>query len=83
MPNALPLTVARLITTLEVPVLVSFTLSEVVWPTAVLPKLQLAGETDRPAWAPVPVSEISKGESVASLMMVIAPLVAPEAVGAN
>jgi len=70
-------------TTLDVPVLVSLTLSEVVWPTAVLLKVQVAGETERPAWAPVPVSEISKGESVASLTMVIVPLVAPAAVGAN
>jgi len=72
-----------LMTTLDVPVLVSLTLSEVVWPTAVLLKVQVAGETERPAWAPVPVSEISKGESVASLTMVIVPLVAPAAVGAN
>jgi len=72
-----------LMTTLDVPVLVSLTLSEVVWPTAVLLKVQVAGETERPAWAPVPVSEISKGESVASLTMVILPLVAPAAVGAN
>ena len=70
-------------TTLDVPVLVSLTLSEVVWPTAVLLKVQVAGETERPAWAPVPVSEISKGESVASLTMVMVPLVAPAAVGAN
>lgn len=72
-----------MMTTLDVPVLVSLTLSEVVWPTAVLLKVQVAGETERPAWAPVPVSEISKGESVASLTMVIVPLVAPAAVGAN
>lgn len=74
---------ARLMTTFDVPVLVSLTFSEVVWPTAVLLKVQVAGETERPAWAPVPVSEISKGESVASLTMVIVPLVAPAAVGAN
>ena len=74
---------ARLMTTFDVPVLVSLTFSEVVWPTAVLLKFQVAGETERPAWAPVPVSEISKGESVASLTMVIVPLVAPAAVGAN
>jgi len=79
----LPLTMARLMTTFDVPVLVSLTFSEVVWPTAVLLKVQVAGETERPAWAPVPVSEISKGESVASLTMVIVPLVAPAAVGAN
>lgn len=72
-----------MMTTLDVPVLVSLTLSEVVWPTAVLLKVQVAGETERPAWAPVPVSEISKGESVASLTMVMVPLVAPAAVGAN
>jgi len=74
---------ARLMTTFDVPVLVSLTFSEVVWPTAVLLKVQVAGETERPAWAPVPVSEISKGESVASLTMVMVPLVAPAAVGAN
>jgi len=79
----LPLTMARLMTTFDVPVLVSLTFSEVVWPTAVLLKVQVAGETERPAWAPVPVSEISKGESVASLTMVMVPLVAPAAVGAN
>lgn len=79
----MPLTMARLMTTFDVPVLVSLTFSEVVWPTAVLLKVQVAGETERPAWAPVPVSEISKGESVASLTMVIVPLVAPAAVGAN
>lgn len=79
----MPLTMARLMTTFDVPVLVSLTFSEVVWPTAVLLKVQVAGETERPAWAPVPVSEISKGESVASLTMVMVPLVAPAAVGAN
>src|SRR5271156_2905710 len=83
MPNAPPLTVAKLMMTSDVPVLVSLTFSEVVWPTIVLEKFQLDGETERPACAPVPVSETSKGESVASLMILMVPLVAPATVGAN
>jgi len=49
MPKAPPLIVARLMTTFEVPVLVNVTLCAAVWPTAVLPKSQVAGEMDRPA----------------------------------
>jgi hypothetical protein len=83
MPNAFPETFAMLMTTFELPVLVSLTLCEGFWPTATLPKLIEAGETTRPACAPDPVSEIARGELDASLITVIAPLTAPEAVGAN
>jgi hypothetical protein len=82
-PKALPDTLAILMTTFEFPVFVKRTFSEVLWPTVMLPKFQVAGETDRPAWAPVPVKEIARGELDASLITVMAPLVAPEAVGAN
>ena len=82
-PNAFPVTVATLITTPEFPVFVSRTVCEVVWPTVTLPNGMEAGDTDRPACAPVPVKEIARGELDASLITVIAPLVAPDTVGAN
>ena len=82
-PKAFPDTLAILMTTLEFPVLVNLTLCEALWPTVMLPKFNVAGETDRPAWAPVPVREIASGELEASLITVIVPLVAPETVGAN
>jgi hypothetical protein len=82
-PKALPATLAILMTTLEFPVFVSFTLCEVLWPTVIFPKFHVAGETDRPACAPVPLKEIASGELDASLITVIAPLAEPEAVGAN
>lgn|SRR5450432_2611909 len=82
-PKALPVTLAILMTTLEFPVFVNFTVCEALWLTVMLPKFNVAGETDRPAWAPVPVKEIANGELEASLTTVIVPLVAPETVGAN
>ena len=82
-PNAFPDTLAILMTTLEFPVLVNFTFCETFWFTVTLPKFQVAGETDSPASAPVPVKEIARGELEASLTTVMVPLVAPETVGAN
>jgi len=82
-PNALPDTLAMLMTTFEFPVFVNLTFCEAVWPTVMLPKFKVAGDTDRPACAPVPLSEIVSGELEASLTTVRAPLVAPLAVGAN
>jgi hypothetical protein len=82
-PNALPDTLAIFMTTLELPVFVNFTFCDALWPTVMFPKFHVAGETDRPACAPVPVKEIARGELDASLTTVMTPLVAPDAVGAN
>ena len=70
-------------TTLEFPVFVSFTFCETFWFTVTLPKFQVAGETDSPASAPVPLKEIISGELEASLITVMVPVVEPDAVGAN
>jgi hypothetical protein len=72
-----------LMTTLEFPVFVNFTFCETFWFTVTLPKFQVAGETDNPASAPVPVIEIISGELEASLTTVMVPLVEPEVVGEN
>jgi hypothetical protein len=69
--------------TFEFPVLVNFTLWVPLCPTVTLPKFKEAGETDRPACAPVPDNEIANGEFEASLRTVIVPFAAPETVGAN
>ena len=45
--------------------------------------MKLAGEIVKPAWAPVPVTGIVSGEFPALLTMLIEPLTAPTAVGAN
>lgn len=82
-PNAVPVTVARLMTTFEFPVFVSVTFCELLCPTVMLPKLREAGEIERPACAPVPLNEIARGEFDASLVTAIVPLVAPDTVGAN
>lgn len=82
-PKAVPVTVAILMTTLALPVLVNLTVCELVCPTIALVKVREAGETESPACAPLPVKEIARGELDASLMTVTAPLLAPETVGAN
>jgi len=78
-----PETVAWLITRLLLPVLVSVTACEELWPTVTLPKLREAGEIERPGCVPVPLSEIARGELEASLVTVKVPYAAPEEVGAN
>lgn len=56
---------------------------EAVWPSTMLPKLKVEGETLRPGCVPVPESEIERGEPVASLVTVTLPVTLPPAVGAN
>lgn len=82
-PKAVPVTVAILMTTFELPVFVNLTVCELVCPTIALAKVREAGETESPACAPLPLKEIARGELDASLMTEIAPLLAPEVVGAN
>lgn len=83
MPNPFPVTVARLMTTLVVPVLVSSTLCVPVWPTTTFPKVNAEGATAKPVCVPVPLSEIISGELDASLITVRLPVIAPAVVGAN
>src|SRR5215475_4930468 len=52
-------------------------------PSITLPKLKLAGLTDSPACAPVPLSAIVAGEPAALLVTVTLPLAEPEVVGVN
>lgn len=66
-----------------VPVLVTVKLSDLDCPSTTLPKLKLDGEIANPAWAPVPLREIARGELVASLAIVIDPVTLPAVVGAN
>lgn len=79
--NPDPVTVAWLMTRLELPVFVRVTLCEELWPTTTLPKLSDAGEMDRPGCVPVPVSEMESGELEASLVIVRVLLLAPADVG--
>jgi hypothetical protein len=82
-PNPLPATVARLITTFVLPVFVSVTFCVLVCPTVTFEKFSVEGEIDSPDCVPVPLSETISGEFDASLITVSAPLTAPAAVGAN
>jgi hypothetical protein len=66
-----------------VPVFVIVKVWDFVWPSITLPKLKLAGLTDNPACAPVPLSAIVAGEPEALLVRLTLPLAAPAAVGAN
>lgn len=54
-----------------------------VCPSTTLPKLKLAGETLKPACAPVPLKLIVSGDPGASLVTVIVPVILPVVVGAN
>ena len=54
-----------------------------VWPFTTLPKLKVAGETLKPACAPIPDKLIVSGDPGASLVTRIVPVALPAAVGAN
>ena len=82
-PNPLPATVARLMTTFVLPVFVSVTFCALVWPTVTFEKFNVEGEIESPACVPVALRETISGEFDASLITVSAPLTAPAAVGAN
>ena len=56
---------------------------DLVWPFTTLPKLKVAGETLKPACAPVPDKLIVSGDPGASLVTLIVPVALPAAVGAN
>jgi hypothetical protein len=66
-----------------VPVFVTVKLWDFVCPSATLPKLKLAGETDNPACVPVPLRAILSDGFDALLEIVIDPVVLPDAVGEN
>jgi hypothetical protein len=66
-----------------VPVFVTVKLWDFVWPSATLPKLKLAGETDNAACVPVPVSAIVSDGFDALLEIVIDPVALPDVVGEN
>jgi len=65
-----------------VPVFVTVKLCDLVCPSTTLPKLNVDGETDRPAWAPVPLKGIVSEELDASLTIVMDPEALPAAAGA-
>lgn len=83
MPNPVPVTVATLMTTLVVPVLVSSMDWVLLCPTTTFPKVTAEGEMLRPVCVPVPLSETVSGELDASLITVRLPVIAPAVVGAN
>jgi hypothetical protein len=83
MPKPFPVTVAILMTTLVVPVLVNCTFWVLLCPTVTFPNVSAEGETLRPVCVPVPLIEIANGELEASLITVRLPVIAPAAVGAN
>jgi hypothetical protein len=66
-----------------VPVFVTVKLCDFVCPSTTLPKLKLAGETDNPACVPVPLSAMLSDGFDALLVIVIEPVVLPDAVGVN
>jgi hypothetical protein len=63
--------------------LVSVKFCDLVCPSTMLPKLKLAGETLRPACAPVPLRFIVSGDPGASLVTFTVPVAFPGVVGAN
>jgi hypothetical protein len=65
------------------PVFVTVKLWDFVCPSTTLPKLKLAGETDNPACAPVPLSAILSDGFDALLAIVMDPVVLPDAAGVN
>ena len=68
----------------DVPLALRLPLSGALDPTATLPKLRLLGDTvNRPAEAPVPESEMFRGEFDAFETTDNIPLTAPEVVGAK
>lgn len=68
-----PLTKSFAIVRDEDPVLVTLNVCDFVCPSTTLPKLNVAGETFRPACTPVPVKAIESGEAFASLVTVTVP----------
>jgi hypothetical protein len=69
--------------TLAVPVSVSVRRWVLLAPTAILPKLMLAGLADRDPVVPVPDKETSAGELLALLTMERLPVTLPVIVGAK
>lgn len=82
-PNPAPETVARLTTTLPLPVFVKVTVCEPLWPTVTFPKLSELGDIVMPVCVPVPFSEIVRGELEASLVITRVPDAKPEDCGTN
>lgn len=73
------------IVTFVFPVFVNVTLSELLFPTATLPKsrLPVLALNDAVVAIPLPLAEIASGEFVASLVSKIVPVAFPAPVGAN
>lgn len=82
-PKPAPETVATLRTRLTLPVFVSVTGCDVLWPTVTLPKLSEDGLIVMPLSVPFPVREIVSGEFEASLVMTRLPEAAASDCGAN
>src|ERR1700704_2127274 len=80
----LPVADALEIVTVEPPLLVTVTATDLLLPTVTFPKLTLAGFAIRePAVAPVPESAMLRGEPGASEAMARLPVIAPPVAGAN
>ena len=80
-----PLAVIWVSVTLEFPVFETCTVCVALLPTFTFPKLTLAGKSDMVyvAATPVPFKATAGGAICASLVIAIAPVAAPAAVGAN
>ena len=61
--------------------MVTLNVCDFVCPSTMLPKLNVAGETFRPACTPVPVKATVSGEPVALLVTVTDPLALPAVLG--
>ncbi len=80
----LPVADALEMVTVEPPVLVTVTATDLLLPTVTLPKLTLAGfAISEPAVTPVPESAMFRGEPGASERTARLPVTAPPVVGAN
>jgi hypothetical protein len=83
MLKPVPLVLAPLIATFEVPLFVSVTVTEELAPVRRLPKLMLAGFAVKAPWVPVPLREIKSVGLVAVEFTVMLPDAVPAAAGAN
>ncbi len=80
----LPVADAFEIVTVELPLLVTVTATDLLLPTVILPKLMLLGFAMRePDVTPVPESAMLRGEPGASEAMARLPVILPPAAGAN
>jgi hypothetical protein len=83
MLKPVPVTAAREITTLAVPLLVRLIVCELLFPVETFPNAAVPGTALSCAWIPVPLKAMVSGELGASLEIETLPLLFPDDVGEN